>query len=198
MRKLSIIITGFLFCLPLFVYSNSATEYYDYSFARMSYVTGDVFIERAADMGYEQGIVNLPVVENDKLGTRDGRAEIHFGRRNYVRIDSYTQLDFVNLPNRGDDRIKLHVLSGNIYLRISYLEREKDFEIHTPDASFYILEQGLYRIDVKENKETELLVYEGSAEAAGEEQKENILLMADDSLVHQPISNTSQVVQLIV
>ena len=75
MRKLPAIIAVFLLCLPLFVYPDNGAEYYDYSFARMSYVTGDVFIERASDMGYEQGTVNLPVVENDKLGTRDGRAD---------------------------------------------------------------------------------------------------------------------------
>jgi hypothetical protein len=127
-----------MLCLPLFCYSDNGTEYYNYSFARLSYVTGDVYIERASDLGYEQGTVNLPVVENDKLGTRDGRAEIHFGRKNYLRIDRYTHVDFVSLPRKGYDRVKLNLLSGNIYLRVSFLGREKDFEVHMPDASFYM------------------------------------------------------------
>jgi hypothetical protein len=181
MRKLSLIIAGFLFCFPLFVYSNSDTEYYDYSFARMSYVTGDVFIERAADMGYEQGIVNLPVVENDKLGTRDGRAEIHFGKKNYLRIDKYTHVDFASLPKKGYDQVKLNLLSGNIYLRVSFLGREKDLEVHTPDASFYILEEGLYQVKVVENSETEIHVVEGAVEAAGEEG--SVLVEAEERLV---------------
>jgi hypothetical protein len=158
-----------MLCLPLFCYSDNGTEYYNYSFARLSYVTGDVYIERASDLGYEQGTVNLPVVENDKLGTRDGRAEIHFGRKNYLRIDRYTHVDFVSLPRKGYDRVKLNLLSGNIYLRVSFLGREKDFEVHTPDASFYILEEGLYGIKVVENRETEIQVVDGALEAAGEE-----------------------------
>lgn len=163
---------AFLVCfsfLTSFAVSSGQESYYSYSFARLSYVKGDVFIQRAKDLGYEEGTVNLPVVEGDKLGTREGRAEIHFGKKNYLRINSNTQIDFIELPRKGYDKIKLHVLSGNIYLRINLLEEEKDFEIHTPDASFYILEEGLYRFDVKENKETELFVYGGRVEAAGEE-----------------------------
>ncbi|MGD8538456.1 MAG: hypothetical protein PVI66_07045 [Candidatus Aminicenantes bacterium] len=169
MRKLTLIIVCFLLCLPLFGYADNGTEYYDYSFARMSYVTGDVYIERASDMGYEQGTVNLPIVANDKLGTRDGRAEIHFGRKNYLRVDRYTHVDFASLPRKGYDRVKLNLLSGSVYLRVSFLGREKDFEVHTPDASFYILEEGLYGIKVVENSETEIHVVEGAVEAAGEE-----------------------------
>jgi len=181
MRKLLLITVSFLFCLPLLVYSDNGAEYYDYSFGRMSYVTGDVFIERAADMGYEQGIVNLPVVENDKLGTRDGRAEIHFGKKNYLRIDKYTQLDFAALPKKGYDQVKLNLLSGNIYLRVNFLGREKDFEVHTPDASFYILEEGLYQVKVVENIETEIHVVEGAVEAAGEEG--SVLVGSEERLV---------------
>lgn len=143
-------------------------DYYSNSFARLNYVKGDVFIQRAEDMGYEEGTVNLPVVEGDKLGTQDGRAEVHFGRKNYLRIDKYTQVDFVKLPRRGDDSISLHLFSGNIYLRVSSMNIEKEFELHSPDGSFYILEEGLYRFEVRDNKETALFVVEGSVEAAGE------------------------------
>ncbi|MGD9346520.1 MAG: hypothetical protein PVH84_11685 [Candidatus Aminicenantes bacterium] len=181
MRKLPSLFVGFLLCLPLFVYSDNGAEYYDYSFARMSYVTGDVFIERASDMGYEQGTVNLPVVTNDKLGTREGRAEIHFGKKNYLRIDRYTHVDFAGLPTKGYDLVKLNVLSGSIYLRVNFLEREKDFEVHTPDASFYILEEGLYGIKVVENSETEIHVVEGAVEAAGEEG--SVLVESEERLV---------------
>lgn len=148
---------------------SSGEEAYSYSYARLSYVKGDVFLQRTGDLGYEEGVVNLAVVEGDKLGTREGRAEVHFGRRNYLRIDSHSQLDFVELPVRGDDSVMLNLLSGSLFLRIRFLEKEKSFEIHTPDVSFYILEEGLYRVDVRENRETELFVYEGTMEAAGEE-----------------------------
>ncbi|MEA3420141.1 MAG: FecR domain-containing protein, partial [Acidobacteriota bacterium] len=182
MKKLMI----FIACLAFFVsltFSYEAPEYYGYSYARLSYVKGDVFIQRTEDLGYEEGTVNLALVEGEKLGTREGRAEIHFGRKNYLRIDSYTQVDFIELPRRENDLIKLNLLSGSAYLRVNFLEREKDFEIHTPDASFYILDKGLYNFIVRDNKETEFHVLEGAAEAAGE--KGSLLVNAEERLIAQ-------------
>jgi len=173
MRKITVI----AFCLAFlsaFVFSYQEEEYYADSFARLNYVNGDVYIQRAEDQGFEEGTVNLPVVQGDKLGTRDGRAEIHFGKKNYLRIDGYTQIDLVRLPRRGDDVVSLNLLSGNIYLRINYLDRERGFEVHSPDGSFYILEEGLYRFEVKENRETVAYAAQGSIEAAGEEGSEMI------------------------
>ncbi len=188
-------VLAFIACFAFFVsfaVSSEPESSYSYSFARMSYVKGDVFIQRAEDLGYEEGVVNLPVVEGDKLGTREGRAEIHFGKRNYLRIDSFTQIDFVYLPRKGYDQIKLHLLSGNIYISINFLEEEKNFEIHTPDASFYILEEGLYCFEVRENRETELFVYEGAVEAAGEEgsllvRSEQKLIASNGSFSSDPV-----------
>lgn len=167
MKKVTLCLAAALFLIPVMA-RGEAEGYYGYSFSRLSYVRGDVFVQRTSDLGYEKGEVNLAVVEGDKLGTTDGQAEIHFGRRNYLRLDESTQVEFVVLPREGDDHIKLHLLSGRIYLRVSDLGRDKDIEAHTPDASYYILDEGLYLLDVTGNNETELFVHEGSVEAAGE------------------------------
>ncbi len=168
MKKILVFLACFAATVS-FVYSSPQEEYYSYSYAQLSYVKGDVFVHRGEDLGYEEGVINLALVEGDKLGTQEGRTEVHFGKKNYLRLNSFTQIDLVDLPQRGNDLIKLHLLSGEIFLRINFLKIEKGFEIHTPDASFYILEEGLYRFEVRENEATELSVYEGSVEAAGEE-----------------------------
>ena len=169
MRKITFIILCAALCVSLALSSPQEQDYYSGAFARLNYVKGDVFIQRAEDMGYEEGTVNLPIVRGDKLGTREGRAEIHFGRKNYLRVDQNTQVDFVNLPQREDDMVSLHLFAGNIYLRINSLNVEKEFEVHSPDGSFYVLEEGLYRFDVREDRETAVTVVEGAIEAAGEE-----------------------------
>jgi len=179
MKKICVLM-GCLGLLASFALS-SEEEAYSYSYARLSFIKGDVFVERAEDLGYEEGVVNLPLVEGDKLGTKEGRAEIHFGRKNYLRLDGYTHIDFVQLPKRGDDSTKLNLLSGSVFLRVSYLDEEIRFEIHTPDASFYVAEEGLYRFEVRENRETELFVYQGSIEAAGEEG--SLLVESEEKLV---------------
>ena len=142
--------------------------YYAYSYARLSYVNGDVFVQRSADQGYEKGEINLALVQGDTLGTQRGQAEIHFGQRNYLRLGENTKLQFATLPTESDPRIGIHLTEGSIYIRISALQRDKGVEVHTPDASFYVLETGLYRFDVRPDGTTRATVEEGSLEAAAE------------------------------
>jgi hypothetical protein len=165
--KKTVLLVGAMAFLSLLAFTQDE-EYYSGSFVRMTYVKGDVVVNRAGDLGSETAVANLAIVEGDQLESRGGRAEVSFGRKNYLRVDNDSLVEFSLLPKRGDDRVRIHLLSGSIYLRISQLQEEKSFEIHTPDASFYVLEDGLYRLDAQANGETELSVLEGSMEAAGE------------------------------
>jgi len=143
-------------------------KYTNDTVARMSFVEGKTFIQRASDLGYEEGVLNMPVTEGDRLGTSDGRMEVRFGRANYVRLDNNTKLDFLNLPKKGDDIVRMRVWSGSIYMDVGTLAKEKAIEIHTADSSFYVLDKGVYRVNVRENHDTEILVLRGLIEAAGE------------------------------
>jgi hypothetical protein len=166
MRKTSVILMAILFFFSL---SNAEeTQYTNNSFARLSYVKGDIYIQRSTDLAYEEGVVNMPVSEGDRMGTTDGRAEIYLGNGNYVRLDNETKIDFLTLPKIESELIRIRVWTGNIYFRVRDLKEEKNIEIHTPDVSIYVLDNGLYRIDVREGSETEIFVYEGTLEAAGE------------------------------
>lgn len=183
MRKLGMVLTVAILVFPVAALIGQE-GYYSGSYIRLNYVQGEVVIQRAGNLGYEQGEVNLALTEGDKLAVKVGRAELHFGKNNFLRVNDASQVEFVNLPRTSGDPVKLNLLAGDVYLRVRYLEREKDFEVHTPDASFYILEEGLYRFTVRENEETELRVYQGSAEAAAEEGsimvQENEQLFASD------------------
>lgn len=152
----------------LSVLNAEETNYTDYSFARLSYITGNAYIQRATDLSYEEGVVNMPISEGDRLGTTEGRTEIYLGNGKYVRLDHNTKIDFLKLPDRGSDLIQIQIWAGNVYLSLGSLEMEKSLEIHTPDISLYFLESGLYRIDVREKGETEIFVFEGLLEASGE------------------------------
>ncbi|MFQ6037948.1 MAG: DUF6600 domain-containing protein [Candidatus Aminicenantales bacterium] len=137
------------------------------SVARLSYANGHVFIQRAAELDYEEGVVNMPLSEGDRMGTTDGRAEVYLGRGKYLRLDNNTKIDILDLPDPSGDLIQVQLWKGSIYLSIASLKREKAVEVHTGDLSVYILDRGLYRIDAR-SEETEILVFQGLAEAAGE------------------------------
>ncbi len=166
MKKIAGMLTVFLFILSTL--SAEEAKYTNNSFARLSYITGNTYIQRAADLGYEEGVVNMPITDGDRLGTTDGRAEIFLGNRNYVRLDKNTKIDFLNLPRSGYDLTRIRIWSGNVYFNVKLIEKEKNIEIHTSDTSLYVLSEGLYRIDVRESRETEIFVFHGLLEAAGE------------------------------
>jgi len=181
MNKTAMCVLALAFFLWPHILTAQSEEYYSSSYARLSYVKGNVVVQRAADLGSEEGVVNLALIEGDKLTAGEGRAEVSLGRKNYLRLDRGSEVEFSNLPRRGDDRTRVHLLAGSVYLRVNTLEEEKTFEVHTPDASFYILAEGLFRFDVRESRETELMVLEGSVEAAGETGSQ--LISARESLV---------------
>lgn len=167
------------------------TKYTNDSVGRVSFLEGKAFIQRAADIGYEEAVVNDPVAEGDRLGTAEGRLEIQFGRRNYLRLDNDTKLDVMNLPRKDNDLIRFRIWSGHVYFAINNLNREKGIEIHTPDSSFYVLEKGIFRIDVEEGRGTEILVFKGLVEAAGEQNSylvkgEQRLEMAEGRFASRP------------
>ncbi len=161
--------------------SAQSGEASDQSYARLSFVKGDVSLDRGTELGTESGEVNLPVAEGNRLLTSDGQAEVQFGRRNFLRLGTSSEAEFAALPGSGAGIVKLHLRSGQAYLRVTTLEGEKSIEVHTPDASFYILEEGLYRFDIGQGNTTEILVHEGSAEAAGE--GGSVVVRANERLV---------------
>nr|HUM35091.1 FecR domain-containing protein [Candidatus Saccharicenans sp.] len=145
------------------------TRYTNESIGRVTLVEGKSFIQRAAEVGYEEVVVNDPIAEGDRIETAEGRLEILFGQRNYLRLDTETKIDVLSLPKRDSELTRFRIWSGHAYLEVNRLNEEKNIEIHTPDSSFYILEKGVYRLDVDGNKGTEIRVFKGVAEAAGEQ-----------------------------
>jgi len=168
MRKIIILAAALLALFPCAVLAQS-DGYDGRSYVRMSYVRGDVYVQRGGDLGYEQGEVNLVVVAGDKIGTRAGRLELQLGGRNYLRLDNDTVVEIAALPGGDSAPTKIHVLAGSVYVRIRSLGGGRNFDLHSPDASFYPLGPGLFRVDVREGVDTEFGALEGEAEAAGGE-----------------------------
>ncbi len=168
MKRVAILI-AVIAVLALALLGQEEQRYTSDSVARLSFIGGKTYVQRASDLGYEEAVINTPVTEGDRLGTSEGRAEVHLSRGNYLRLDENSKIDILNLPKKGDDIVRLRVWSGSVYVDIGNLVREKAVEIHTADSSFYVLEPGLYRVDVTENQGTMIYVFNGLLEAAGEQ-----------------------------
>src|SRR5512143_3822796 len=131
-------------------------KYTNDSIGRLSFVEGKAFVQRASDLGYEEAALNMPISEGDRIGTSEGRLEVHFGRGTYIRLDNDTKVDILNLPKKDDDVARIRVWSGNVFLVVGTLKKEKAIELHTADSSFYVLDKGVYRVYVKDTATTEI------------------------------------------
>ena len=150
-------------------------KYYDNAkVIRIKNVEGEGFVQRSYDEGDEEATPNLPLFEKDTVGTTAGRLGIYLGRLNYLRLDSDTQVQLLGIPQLRKTDLIARIEKGAIYLDIESLDNEKSIEIQTPDCGVFLLDKGIYRINVDENSSTEVYVMEGIAEVAGQENSRNV------------------------
>ena len=165
-------IIGVSFILALIFLPLQAEErgYLNESFARLSFLTGATFVQRASEVGFEEGVVNTPLIAGDRLATTDGRAEVYLSRSNYLRLNEYSKVDLLHLPLPGEGGIHFSLWTGSVYLSIGHVSEENEIVVETPDVNIFILQEGLYRLDVREEEETEIFVFNGVVEVAGDNQ----------------------------
>ena len=170
-----------LILLSLFAFAQTpgpetyeAKYYENAKVIRVKYTQGEAYVKRSYDEGYEEAAINLPVFENDTVGTTEGRLELYLGRLNYLRLDNDTEIEFEEAPAMRQTEMIIRVNRGGVYLDIESLDNEKDIQVQTPDCGIFILKSGLYRINVNEGGRTEMYVYDGTAEVAGDNYSRNI------------------------
>lgn len=126
--------------------------------ARISYVDGGFYLQRAENYDTGEVGVNTPVGTGDSLWTERGaRLEIEFDGLNFLRLDENSRVKFDQLGQ--GTRIALE--GGSIYLDIS---NSGQLEIGTQFAGVRVLQSGLYRIDLGYSGGLLVSVYEGMAE----------------------------------
>lgn len=183
MKKTIILIISLVLLAPLaftYDYGNDTdpgveSKYYDDAkVLRVKHIQGEAFVKRSYDEGFEEAAINLPIFEKDTAGTTDGRLEVYMGRLNYLRLDYDTEVVFDKVPTLRKTDLSVKVLRGGIYLDIENLDYERDIEVQTPDCGVFLLDRGAYRINVSEGGRTEVYVYDGIAEVAGDNYSRNV------------------------
>ncbi|HXQ97359.1 MAG TPA: FecR domain-containing protein, partial [Candidatus Limnocylindrales bacterium] len=120
---------------------------------RISYLQGDVRFSRGDSKGpdltkpWEQGVVNLPILQNYSLATGDGRTEIEFeyGSMLYLAENSVVIFDTLNTVNGVPDT-DIELISGTATVAAHPIPNET-FEVKTPTDSVSFHNPGIMRID---------------------------------------------------
>ncbi len=155
--------------------NGNEVKYYDNAkVVRIKNVDGEGFVQRSYEEGNEEATANLPLFEKDTVGTTEGRLGIYLGRMNYLRLDADSTVVLEKIPQLRKTDLSVRVENGGIYLDIESLDNERGIEIQTPDCGVFILDKGVYRVNVSRDAQTEVLVMEGIAEVTGRESSRNV------------------------
>jgi hypothetical protein len=131
--------------------------------ARISTINGEVSTMRGDSGEWVAAIVNAPVVGGDTVATAaSSRAEVQLDYANVLRMDQNADVKIADLTQK---RIQLQVASGIIDYTV-FKGTEADAEIDTPNMSVHLLGEGVYRIQIDADSQTELTVRKGKAEVS--------------------------------
>lgn len=136
--------------------------------ARLTFVEGDVSFLRAGVTEWAPAVENLPLLAGDQLyASRGARAEVQLGRGNYIRLSEGTELTITELSASG---AQFEITEGTALLRIERLATAfPRFEIDTPNFAMIVKQDGFYRIDVRGENDSKLIVRTGEAEVSTDE-----------------------------
>lgn len=131
--------------------------------ARVSMIKGEVSTMRGDSGEWVAAVVNAPVVQGDTVATAArSRAEVQVDYANVLRMD---QSSDVNVADLTQKHIQLQVASGVIDYTV-FKGAEADEEIDTPNMAVLPLGEGVYRIQIDSDSQTELTVREGRAQVS--------------------------------
>lgn len=131
--------------------------------ARVNFVEGDVSFLRAGLKDWDDVTRNLPLLTGDNIyAGRRARVEIQLGHGNYIRLSENTALTISDLSH---DTAQFEVTEGIAIIRLERFGLAfKRFEVNTPNAALLLEQDGLYRVNVRGENESEVIARRGSME----------------------------------
>jgi hypothetical protein len=137
---------------------------------RLSEAKGQVQLDRNNGRGYEPGIANLPIVENSKLKTGEGVAEIEFEDNSTLRVAPDSIVEFPQLERMatGGTASTVHLVQGMAYVSL-VKSNNNQFNLTFGDQNLPLPAPSHIRLQLS-GTEARLAVLDGNlhiAEASG-------------------------------
>jgi FecR protein len=130
---------------------------------RLSQVKGDVQLDRGTEHGFEMAFANLPIVQNQRLQTHEGIAEVEFEDNSTLRITPNTQIEFPALQrsSSGTTTTSIKLLSGTLYVSLAP-GKVDNFTVSSGKDTITVTPSSHIRIDATPT-ESKLTVFNGTA-----------------------------------
>lgn len=116
----------------------------------VNHVSGKVYILRQDSEDGEQGRASLgtQMREGDKLSTVTGSyAEVLLNPGSYLRLNEMTE---VRAVKTNLNQVQFEVIKGSVILEVGeMIDKKSLIELTTPHGALFVIKDGLYRIDLK-------------------------------------------------
>ncbi len=131
---------------------------------RLSYLDGDVQIDRGSGAGFERAVLNLPLIQGAELATRDnGTVEVEFEDGSTLRLIPGTSVVFhqLGLRTSGQRVSRIELLEGTAYLEAQ--GKQDDFTILAGGQQVALPRPARFRIS-RRGSELKVAVFKGEVE----------------------------------
>ncbi len=130
---------------------------------RLSYISGDVQLDRREGQGYERAIMNMPIIQGSRLWTRgeDALAEVEFEDGSSLRLTPDTAVEFQELSLRGSGEkvSSVDLQNGTAYFDIR--NHMGDFRVTSGGQQINVTRPARFRV-FGDNGQFKVAVYKGN------------------------------------
>ena len=124
-----------------------ATEYSYARIVRLSFVSGDVQLNRGGRSQWEQAIANMPIEQGFTIGTNNGRAEVEFEDGATVWIAENTLVQFTELGLSDGGRISHLTVGQGTVTAFANLKGADSFTISAGKVQASVTKRAMFRLD---------------------------------------------------
>lgn len=142
---------------------------------RLSEVKGVVTLDRDLGRGFEPAMANMPIVENGRLRTDQGVAEVEFEDNSSLRLTPDTVVEFPKLERlaTGATASSVQLLRGTVYVSLLKGKASNSFAVHFGEETL-ALEPGTHIRLMLDDVQAKLAVLDGSVHVDGPAGSEEI------------------------
>ena len=165
---------------------------------RLSEVKGVVHLDRNIGRGFEPAMSNLPIVEQSRLRTDDGVAEVEFEDNSTLRLAPDSMVEFPQLERNaaGSTLSTVHVIKGTAYVSLVNTKGNQ-FTLEFGQEKLALQPATHIRLDLKEN-ESQVAVLDGTLHMDGPQgpidvtKKKTVTFHAGDSNPPEVAKNVAE------
>lgn len=131
---------------------------------RLSYIDGDVEIDKADSRGFNPAYMNMPVIYQAKVWARDGQAEIELEDGSSIRLTPETIVSFADLSLDADGNRKtaVELTQGTAYFDIRHRATDS-FQLRFGRESVELTKTAHFRVDI-DKRDLDLAVFNGEVQ----------------------------------